>query len=118
MKPDIRRVQSDIEKKLIENQDVIETAAQSLHSRSPKHAARFLTEYSENQASIMMDEWKTLGEFLLVKYADGNIKRERNRQFIDNGWGVPEKIDHPGYSEEFYRWIVRETGDRFRVPEE
>jgi dipeptidase len=116
MKPDIQKVQSNMEKKLAENQDVIETAAQSLHTRSPKYAARFLTEYSENQASIMIEEWKALGEFLLVKYADGNIKREKNRKFIDNGWGVPEKIDRPGYSEEFYREIIRETGDKFKVP--
>jgi dipeptidase len=118
MKPDIQRVQSDIEKKLEDNLEVIETAAQSLYSRSPKYAARFLTEYSENQALIMMDQWKSLGEFLLVKYADGNIKRERNRKFIDNGWGVPEKIDRPGYSEKFYKEIIRETGDKYKAPED
>jgi len=118
MKTDIKRVQSDIEKKLEDNLEVIETAALSLYSRSPEYAVRFLTEYSANQALTMMDEWKSLGEFLLVKYADGNIKREQNRKFIDNGWGVPEKIERPGYSEMFYRAIIRETGDRFKVPKE
>jgi dipeptidase len=116
MKPDIQKVQSEIEKKLESNLEVIETAAQSLHSRSTQYAARFLTEYSENQALIMMEQWKALGEFLMVKYADGNVKRERNRKFIDNGSGIPEKIVQPGYSEEFYRRIIRETGDRFKVP--
>ena len=118
MKPDIQKVQSEIEKKLENNLEVIETAAQSLYSRSPEYAARFLTEYSENQALIMMEQWKALGEFLLVKYADGNVKREKNRKFIDNGWGVPEKIDRSGYSEKFYRWIIQETEDRFKVPKE
>ncbi len=118
MKPDIQRVQSEIEKKLEDNLEVIETAAQSLHSRSPQYAARFLTEYSENQALIMMDQWKSLGEFLLVKYVDGNVKQERKRKFIDNGWGVPGKIERPGYSEEFYKAIIRETGEKFKVPEE
>ncbi len=118
MKPDIQKVQSEIEKKLEDNLEVIETAAQSLYSRSPQYAARFLTEYSENQALIMMEQWKSLGEFLLVKYADGNIKREKKRKFIDNGWGVPEKIDRPGYSEKFYKEIIKETGDKFKVPAE
>ncbi len=117
MKPDIQKVQSELEKKLEDNLEVIETAAQSLSSRSPQYAIRFLTEYSENQALIMMEQWKSLGEFLLVKYADGNVKQERKRKFIDNGWGVPEKIEQPGYSEEFYREIIRETGDRFKIPE-
>jgi dipeptidase len=118
MTPDIRKVQQEIEKKLEANLEVIETAARSLYERSPEYANRFLTEYSENQALIMMEEWKKLGEFLIVKYADGNIKRENNRKFIDNGWGVPEKIERPGYSENFYRNIIRETGDRFKVPQE
>ncbi len=118
MKPDIQKVQSEIEEKLEDNLEVIETAAQSLYSRSPQYATRFLTEYSENQALIMMERWKSLGEFLLVKYADGNVKREQKRKFIDNGWGIPEQIERPGYSEEFYRWIIRETGERFKVPAE
>ena len=64
----------------------------------------------------MLDQWKSLGEFLLVKYADGNVKRERNRKFIDNGWGVPDKIDMPGYSEEYYIRIIEASGDKYMIP--
>jgi dipeptidase len=118
MAADIRKVQQEIEKKLEANLEVIETAARSLYETSPEYANRFLTEYSENQALIMMEQWKKLGEFLTVKYADGNIKREKNRKFIDNGWGVPEKIERSGYSDSFYRNIVNKTGNRFKVPED
>ena len=117
MAEDIKKVQSDFEQKLEDNLEVVEVAAQSLYKKSPEYATRFLTEYSENQANIMMREWKALGEFLMVKYTDGNIKRERNGKFIDNGWGIPENIQTPGYSEEYYKRIIETTGDKYIVPE-
>lgn len=117
MAEDIKKVQSDFEQKLEDNLEVVEVAAQSLYKKSPEYAMRFLTEYSENQANIMMREWKALGEFLMVKYTDGNIKRERNGKFIDNGWGIPENIQTPGYSEEYYKRIIETTGDKYIVPE-
>ena len=118
MEKDIKKVQLEIETKLEDNLEVIEVAAKSLYSKSPEFAARFLTEYSENQALIMMDQWKSLGEFLMIKYCDGNIKRERNQKFIDNGWGVPDKIIQPGYSPQYYKNIIDATGTRYKVPEE
>ena len=63
MEKDIKKVQLDIETKLEDNLEVIEVAAKSLYTKSPEFAARFLTEYSENQALIMMDQWKNLGEY-------------------------------------------------------
>jgi dipeptidase len=116
MAEDIKKVQSDFEQKLEDNLEVVEVAAQSLYKKSPEYATRFLTEYSENQANIMMREWKALGEFLMVKYTDGNIKQERNGKFIDNGWGIPENIQTPGYSEEYYKRIIETTGDKYVVP--
>lgn len=116
--PDIHKVQSDFEQKLEDNLEVVEVAAQSLYKKSPDYAIRFLTEYSENQANLMMNRWKELGQFLMVKYADGNIKRERNGKFIDNGWGVPENIQMPGYSKKFYQDIIDTTGDKFEMKEE
>ena len=116
MSKDILTVQSDLEKKFEDNLDVLEVAAKSLYTKSPDYAARFLTEYSVNQSRLVVEQWKKLGEFLMVKYCDGNIKKERHGRFIDNGWGVPEKIDYPGYSDWFYRQIVKATGDRYKLP--
>ncbi len=115
--PDIKKVQSEFEQKLEDNLQVVEEAAQSLFKKSPDYANRFLTEYSENQANLMMEQWKSLGQFLMVKYTDGNIKRERKGRFIDNGWGVPDGIQTPGYSEEYYKSIVDSTGSRFEMIE-
>ena len=115
--PDIQKTQADFEQKLEDNLEVVEVAAQSLYKKSPDYANRFLTEYSENQATLMMNRWKELGEFLMVKYTDGNIKQERKGRFIDNGWGVPENIQTPGYSEKYYRDIIEATGNKYELIE-
>jgi dipeptidase len=115
--PDIKKVQADFEQKLEDNLEVVEIAAQSLYKKSPDYAIRFLTEYSESQATLMMEQWKKLGEFLMVKYTDGNIKRERNGRFIHNGWDVPENIEMPGYSDKFYKDIIEATGDKYEMKE-
>lgn len=114
---DIKKVQQELEKKFEDNYEVIEVAAKSLYTKSPEYASRFLTEYSTNQSLIVIEQWKALGEFLMVKYTDGNIKQERKGKFIDNGWGVPENIQRPGYSEWFYRQIINETGNKYKMPE-
>lgn len=116
MSADIIKRQSELESKFETSLDVIEEAAKSLYTKSPDYAANFLTEYSLNQARITVNEWKNLGEFLMVKYSDGNIKKERNGRFIDNGEGVPENIERPGYSDWFYRQIVNSTGDKYKLP--
>ena len=107
-----------VEKNFEDNLDVIEEAAKSLYRKSPDYAAKFLTEYSVNKARATVERWQLLGQFLLVKYTDGVVKKERNGRFIDNGEGVPELILQPGYSDWFYRQIVKETGDRYRLPDE
>lgn len=118
MSKDIIKVQSEVEKNFEDNLEVIEEAAKSLYKKSPDYAASFLTEYSCNKARATVERWQQLAQFLLVKYSDGVIKKERNGRFIDNGYGVPDQIIYPGYSEWFYRQIINNTGDRYRLPDE
>jgi dipeptidase len=116
MSKDVLKIQDELERKFEDNLEVVEEAAKSLYTKSPDFAARFLTEYSQNQSYITMERWKKLGEFLMVKYCDGNIKRERGGVFIDNGWGVPAGISSPGYSDWFYKQIIETTGDKYKLP--
>ena len=48
---------------------------------------------------------------------DGNIKKEQNGQFLRNPYGTPEGPDFPGYTPDYYRTIVKESGDRLKVLE-
>lgn len=46
---------------------------------------------------------------------DGNVKKEENGQFKQNGYGLSEYPDFPGYDEDYYRSIVKSVGDKLKV---
>ena len=58
-----------------------------------------------------------LGEFLVVKYNDGVVKRMKNGQFERNSIGQPAGVIRPGYPKEFLEEYVKQTGDRYKMPE-
>jgi len=90
-----------------------------LYKQSGEEQAReFVTEYSINEANNMTKRWKDLGRYLLVKYLDGNIKREKDGQFERTETGMPASPIFAGYPEWWYRAIVNSTGDHFMVIEE
>jgi len=51
----------------------------------------------------------------MVKYIDGVIKKEENGTFKRNPNGLPEFPSRPGYPKEFYKIIVEQTGDKYKV---
>lgn len=100
---DIQIKQNQLEGNFLAMQPEIDKAAEALYKQAPELARDYLTEYSEKQAANTVKEWKALGEFLLWKYLDGNLKDEHG------------KVKHPGYKKEWYGTIVAETGDKFLV---
>ena len=110
---DIRKVQTAIETSLNTRQSAIDKAAADLYATSPAEAIAFLTQYSGEAAEASTARWKELGEYLMVKFLDGNVKREENGAFKENGYGLPDSPLFPGYSKEYFEEFVRQTGDRF-----
>ena len=108
-----RRVKTAVEGPPTARQSAIDKAAAELYATSPAEAIEFLTQYSCDAAEASTARWKKLGEYLMVKFLDGNVKREENGHFKDNGYGLPDSPLFPGYSKEYYEEIVRQTGDRF-----
>ena len=115
MIPDIRKVQSSLEDNFEKQQPELEVQAKELYTKSPDEAIKFLNSYSINQATEATGKFKELGEYLLVKFLDGNMKKERDGKFARTPDGYPESPNFPGYNEEYYRSIVRETGDHLKV---
>lgn len=74
-----------------------------------------LTDYCDNMASAATECYRNLAVYLLVKYNDGNVKREKDGRFERTQWGVPASPMQPRYSEDFYRAIVNQRGDELRV---
>jgi dipeptidase len=114
---DIRKVQSELENHYKEILPAIDKAASELLSKDPAEARNFLTWFSTTTANSATTRWKELGEYLLVKYIDGNVKKEENGQFKRNPYGLPSSPNFPGYDESYYRSIVASAGDRLLIQE-
>lgn len=114
---DIRKVQQELENSFQAAVPAIDKAAAELYAKDPAEARRFLTWFSTTTADDATARWKKLGEYLLVKYIDGNVKKEENGQFKTNGYGLSASPDFPGYDEAYYRSIVRSAGERLKVKE-
>lgn len=112
---DIRKVQQELENGYQATIPLIDKAAQELYAKDPKEAVKFLTWFSTTTADQATARWKKLGEYLLVKYMDGNMKKEENGKFMQNGYGLSEYPEFPGYDEEFYRNIVKSAGERLKA---
>ena len=112
---DIRPLQRQIETAFNEQQPKLEQGVLEIFYDQPEKALAVLDKYSREAADSSTVRWWELGEYLLVKYLDGNRKREKDGQFMYNAYGIPEYPEFPGYSEEFYRTIVEDAGDRLKV---
>lgn len=115
MSVDMKKVQSKLENQFQTTQTEVEQEAARLHEQSPPQAVQYLTQYTNNLVKEGVAEWKKLGEYLMVKYVDGVIKREENGQFKRNPYGEPASPLRPGYSNEYYRKIVDQTGEKYKV---
>lgn len=113
---DIKKVQNELENKFEQYTPAVDAAALKLWDTNPNVAVEFLTDYSVNTANSTAKSWNDLSNFLLLKYLDGNVKKEKDGQFIRNPWGYPVSPSQPGYREEWLRTIIDQTGDKFKVP--
>lgn len=114
---DVRASQTELETTFNEAQEGIESAALKLFANDPAQAKTFLTNYTNLTAQSAFDTWKRLGEFLVVKYNDGVVKRVKNGVFERNDIGQPASVIRPGYPKEFLKEYVKQTGDRYKVPQ-
>ena len=113
---DMRQVQKDLEGSFADAQPGIEHAALNLIEKEPARAKALLSSYSCQMAQTTLASWKRLGEFLVVKYNDGVVKRVKNGVFERNAIGQPARVIRPGYPQEFLKEYVKQTGDRYKMP--
>lgn len=71
-----------------------------------------INQYSNDAAQQVCNEWNNLFIYLLVKYNDGNVKKEENGHFTKTNTRNPqcEFPDQPRYSDRWYRMIVNDCG--------
>lgn len=114
---DMRATQKELENGFNTSQEAIEATATKMLETDPAKAKAFLTNYSGMSAQTTTETWKRLGEFLIVKYNDGVMKRMKNGKFERNSIGQPAPVIRPGYPKDFLEEIAKTTGDRYKVLE-
>jgi dipeptidase len=111
MVPYIQEKQKQLETGYLRETRNIDQMAGSLYKEDPAKALQYITDYSVKAGEQTVVEWKKLYAFLFTRFMDGNVKTkivgEQN-----------PTVEQPGYSEEWYRKVAEDTGDRLKVPEE
>lgn len=118
MSVDVEAVRDSLFNRWDAQEAEIDAKAQALLAAGDKAGVTaLLTKYSSDEANAATECYKNLAIYLLVKYLDGNVKREKNGQFERTEYGCPVFPMQPRYSEDFYRAIVNQRGEAIRVKE-
>ena len=115
MIPDIRRVQNSMEDSIAAEVDRLYATVGDM---SPTVARSILNRHSADWSKKYVDSYKKLGDYLLVKYLDGNRKKtDEQGNFLRTPEGMAVSPDFPGYDEKYYRSIVNDPdgGDRLKL---
>ncbi len=113
---DVRAEQEKLENTFFEAQPGIEEVATKLYKKDKAEAVSFLTNYTDMMAQSAFSDWKRLGEYILVKYADGVVRKTNpNGEFQRNSIGQPAGVIRTGYPEEFLKEYVKQTGNRYKI---
>ena len=114
MIPDIRRVQGQLENEM---DAAVADAAKAIADKPYAEAQATLRDMTVARTTDATARYKQLGDYLLVKYLDGNIKKEENGKFARTADGMPVQPVFGGYNERYFRSIVEDAGERLKVNE-
>jgi dipeptidase len=112
---EIKKEQIRLETMYISATPAIDKEALVRYNENPQAAREFLTSYSDAMGNYTVDTWRKLGQYLLVKYHDGNVKKEKDGKFERNEWGIPVMPSQPGYPEWWLKEIAGKHGENIKV---
>ena len=119
MFPTLKEVRDSLDNSYFAAQAGVEKKAQELYAQNPQAAVKYLNDYSVEKAQQMLGRWNQLFEFMVVKYNDMIIKpTDKNGTFKKTPYGLGAPPVRPGYPEKFAKQLVKQSGDKFLVPEE
>ncbi len=118
MSKDVCKAMHELEDGYLKDVARVDAEALALYKKNPKSAQKYLTDYSVQQGEATFQRWKKLSQFMLVKFIDGNVKKEKDGKFLPNKYNTTvARPDNPDYPEWWRRKIVEDTGDKLRVKE-
>lgn len=118
MFPALQAVRDSLENSYFAHQKEVEDKAVALYNTDKQAAIEYLNLYSNQKGAEMIQRWRQLATYLIVKYNDMAVKPEKDGQFLRTKTGLGARVERPGFSEHTQRAIVKETGDKFAAPTE
>lgn len=112
----LKAVRDSLEQSYFAAQPAVEAKAQELYKTDPAQAVAYLNDYSITKAQQMLDRWKQLATYLIVKYNDMIVKPDNNGVFSTTPEGIGVPVERPGYPESYRQRLVKETGDKYLEP--
>ncbi len=113
MFPEIQGVQKELYKEILagvkENDEKY-----GINSRMEKDKKiKALNDFSIAMSDKTLERWQELYGYLFTKYMDGNVKTPTE---VPEGYKYyAPALEQPGYGDAWYKRIVEETGDQFKV---
>lgn len=93
----------------------VEAKALELSKTDRQAAVDYLSKYTSDKADQMLDTWKNLATYLIVKYNDMVVKEDVNGKFVRDKFGLGKRPTRPGYPERYARELIKQTGTKFEV---
>lgn len=110
---DLQKVQSSLEDSFIKEVESLDNKVKTMNESQMRNE---LTKFSLAKAEQTFNEWSNLYNYLLVKYIDGNIKKEKDGKFEQTGLRKGDAVfpKQPEYPKEWYRMIIKDHGETIK----
>jgi len=115
MFPDLLQARNELENGYEQGVKAADAEAKALYESDAAKAVAYLTQYSKESAERMMTRWQQLFQYIVVKHNDMAVKPEADGRFLRTKEGFGASVKRPGYNEKYWRRIVQETGDRYKM---
>lgn len=117
---EVRKIADEWENERLAEIQKIDKKALSRFKQGNNSGIKYLTTYSVETAQTLFQKWVSLDKYLLVKYIDGNVKKQdKSGAFLDNGNGrdIPVSPEQPGYNQKWKESVVKDNGKTLLVHE-
>ena len=118
MFPSLKAVRDSLDQSYFAQQAEVEARAVELCKTSEEEAVKYLNTYSNTKAQQMLERWKELAFYLIVKYNDMAVKPDQNGKFLRTKEGLGTTVKRVGSAAAFQKKLAETTGDKFLVPTE
>lgn len=118
MYPTLKAERDAVQHAMFVNKETFESRALALLKSGDKATAlKEINAHVLASADLMMTRWKKLGEQLIMKFNDQAVKKQMpNGDFELTPDGICVPPARPGYPEQYRDILIRETKERFLVP--